>query len=63
MLSEYSVTPFMLEEYIKNDAERVNGTNSNFQCVYDCIEQSPFYNNDDQYIDEWDAIELPSPKS
>jgi hypothetical protein len=32
--------------------------------VYDCIEPSPFYETDDpndQYIDERDAIELPSP--
>lgn len=39
--------PRLIEEYIRNDSERANALPSQYQCVYDCIEYSPFYENDE----------------
>ena len=64
LVSEMRVPPMIQEEYIRNDMERSNALPGLFPCVYDCIENSPYYDLDDpndQFIEERDAIELPSP--
>lgn len=60
-LSDSVVPSFILDEYIKNDSDRSSAPNGTYTLVYDCIEPSPFYddNINDPYIDERDAIELP----
>lgn len=51
----------LLEEYIRNDNERANGTHV-FPTVYDYVDISPYYDGvTEVYIDEKDAIELPLP--
>lgn len=52
---------YLLDEYVKNDSERALVPVSQQVVVYDCIEQSPFYEDpiNDPFIDERDAIELP----
>jgi hypothetical protein len=64
LLSEYTVQPLLLDEYIRNDGERANAPPNLYPCIYDCIEMSPFYDPDDfndQYYDDKDLIELPEP--
>lgn len=63
---EHGVAPFVLDEYIRNDADRcINAGSTTFPVVYDYIEQSPYYEGEGKahgpYIDERDLIELPSP--
>eukprot|EP00352_Strombidinopsis_acuminata_P005016 CAMPEP_0176355800 /NCGR_PEP_ID=MMETSP0126-20121128/13552_1 /TAXON_ID=141414 ORGANISM="Strombidinopsis acuminatum, Strain SPMC142" /NCGR_SAMPLE_ID=MMETSP0126 /ASSEMBLY_ACC=CAM_ASM_000229 /LENGTH=83 /DNA_ID=CAMNT_0017708603 /DNA_START=823 /DNA_END=1074 /DNA_ORIENTATION=- len=61
-LIERPIAQSLLDEYIRNDAERVNNA-TNYPVVYDSIEYSPNYDpqNGDPYIDEKDLIELPAP--
>jgi hypothetical protein len=60
-LNEQVIPNHLLDEYIKLDADRACASNGQYPVVYDCIESSPFYedNVNDPYIDERDAIELP----
>mmetsp|Transcript_33340 Transcript_33340/g.51096 ORF Transcript_33340/g.51096 Transcript_33340/m.51096 type:complete len:127 (+) Transcript_33340:1377-1757(+) len=66
-LSETTISPSLLEEYQKNDADRSNlcPPGTTFPVVYDYIEQSPYYDGENSkygpYIDEKDLIELPNP--
>ena len=66
-LLETRPSPLLLEEYIKNDADRSeNASNSlQLQVVYDYIEQSPYYEGEGAkqgpFIEEKDLIELPNP--
>lgn len=65
-LVEHGVAPFVLDEYIRNDADRSSNAGSiTFPVVYDYMEQSPYYEGEGKqhgpYIDEKDFIELPSP--
>ena len=63
LLSEYTVPPYLLDEYIRNDSERANAS-VQYPIVYDCIEPSPYYGSEDPsdvFIDEKDLIELPPP--
>ena len=62
-LVDRPIPQHVLEEYIKNDQDRVaSGT---FPVVYDYIEQSPYYDGEGAkfgpYIDEKELIELPNP--
>ncbi len=61
---ERPTSPRILEEYIRNDGERSTNV-ATYPVVYDYCDISPFYDNTqestDPYIDENDAIELPSP--
>lgn len=61
-LLERPIAQSLLDEYIRNDADRVNNP-INYPVVYDSIESSPHYDpqNGDPYIDEKDLIELPAP--
>ncbi len=58
-LSDQTVPAYILDEYQRNDQERATASLGQYQVVYDCIEQSPFYDDNEPYIDERDAIELP----
>ena len=60
-LNEQVIPNHLLDEYIKLDSDRACASNGQYPVVYDCIEASPFYedNVNDPYIDERDAIELP----
>jgi hypothetical protein len=60
-LNEQVIPNHLLDEYIKLDADRACASNGQYPVVYDCIEASPYYedNVNDPYIDERDAIELP----
>ena len=61
-LSDQVISTFQLDEYIRNDLERANASQGLYPVVYDCIEPSPYYAEDESlhpYIDEKDAIELP----
>lgn len=66
-LSDNRVSQALLEEYIKNDADRSEGAHASLQfpVVFDYIEQSPYYEGEHAkygpYIDEKDLIELPNP--
>jgi hypothetical protein len=65
-LLERGISPLLLDEYIRNDADRsVNAGNLTFPVVYDYIENSPFYEGENlkygPYIDDRDLIELPNP--
>ena len=65
-LVESGVTGFMLDEYLRNDAERsVNSTNTTYPVVFDYVDPSPYYEGEHKslgpYIDEKDLIMLPSP--
>lgn len=65
-LLERGISPLLLDEYIRNDADRsVNVGNLTFPVVYDYIENSPFYEGENSkygpYIDDKDLIELPNP--
>lgn len=65
-LVEQGVTGFMLDEYMRNDAERsVNSTNATYPVVFDYVDPSPYYEGENRslgpYIDEKDLIMLPSP--
>jgi hypothetical protein len=66
-LTEKMISDALLNEYMRNDADRsVNvQANTSFQVVYDYLEQSPYYEGDSAkygpYIDEKDLIELPNP--
>ena len=57
----------MLDEYIKNDADRSENAPSSLQLqvVFDYIEQSPYYEGEGAkqgpYVEEKDLIELPNP--
>ena len=64
LLSEYPACTTLINEYMRNDIERANAQPGTYPIVYDCIDPSPFYDYEDindQYIDERDAIELPTP--
>lgn len=53
---------FVIDEYVRNDAERAVASSGQYPVVYDCIENSPYYSEsqpDHPYIDEREAIELP----
>lgn len=51
----------MAEEYARLDSEKMLNQNGQNRIVYDCIDQSPFYNDpQDPYIQDIDLIELPS---
>ena len=59
-MTDYKTPTYIVDEYIRNDAIRVN--NKVGTLVFDYIaQQSPHYSqiNDDFYIDERLAIELP----
>lgn len=60
-LSDQVITATLLDEYLRNDQERAAASPGQFPVVYDCIETSPYYEEDpnNPYIDERDAIELP----
>ena len=60
-LNEQVIPNHLLDEYIKLDSDRACAPNGQYPIVYDCIEASPFYedNINDPFIDERDAIELP----
>jgi hypothetical protein len=66
-LCERKVSDALLEEYMRNDADRSVNISSTtcFPVVYDYIEQSPYYEGENAkygpYIDEKDLIELPNP--
>jgi hypothetical protein len=53
----------ILDEYIRNDQERANAPSGQFPVVYDCIETSQHYDEEElkahPQIDEKDVIELP----
>jgi len=55
------ITATLLDEYLRNDQERAVASTGQFPVVYDCIETSPYYDDDpnNPFIDEKDAIELP----
>jgi hypothetical protein len=57
------LSPVVLDEYIRNDQERANASTGQFPVVYDCIEPSPYYDDEENkhhpMIDDRDAIELP----
>lgn len=61
-LSDATLSPVILDEYIRNDQERANAPAGQFPVVYDCLEASPYYEDEPGtlYIDERDAIELPA---
>jgi hypothetical protein len=63
-LSEFKCQQYQIDEYVANDAERVNNP-TNLQIVYDSIDSSPHYENtpNDMYLDEKQLIELPNPSS
>ena len=42
-LSDRGISQALLDEYIKNDADRSVNCSTTFPVVYDYIEQSPFY--------------------
>jgi hypothetical protein len=51
----------MTEEFARLDGERLSNPSSySNKIVYDCLDQSPFYDNSMPYLDESDFIELPS---
>ena len=66
-LVENPVPQSILDEYLRNDADRTTnaGQNLSFPVVYDSVEPSPYYEGDSAhlgpYIDEKDLIDLPSP--
>lgn len=63
-MSEYAASPSLISEYIRNDMERASGYSPLSLIVYDCIDCSPYYDNDnpnDMYYDERDAIDVPAP--
>lgn len=64
-LVDCGVSGFILDEYMRNDAERSTNATSSYPVVYDYFEQSPYYEGENKvhgpYIDERDFIELPSP--
>ena len=66
LLSEYSASPSLISEYMRNDLDRAtSGYSQNQITVYDCLEWSPFYDQENQselYFDEKDAIEVPNPQ-
>ena len=52
----------MLDEYIRNDADRtINAGSQTFPVVFDYIEASPYYEGKEPYIDENEVINLPNP--
>jgi hypothetical protein len=60
-LNEQIISNHLIDEYIKNDSDRAGASNGQYPVVYDCIEASPYYedNVNDPFIDERDSIELP----
>jgi hypothetical protein len=50
----------MVEDFSRQDGERlINPSSYSNKIVYDCIDVSPFYDNQqDPYFDESEAIEL-----
>lgn len=63
-LSEMRCPQHLIDEYVRNDAERANLPVPVNSVVYDSIDPSPFYSNTgpgDMYIDEKEHIELQSP--
>jgi hypothetical protein len=66
-IMDSQISPQLLEEYIKNDAERTTTASPNLvlKVVYDSVELSPYYEGEASkygpYIDEKDQIELPNP--
>ena len=66
-LVERPIHASVLEEHIRNDADRsVNcAANVTFPVVYDYLESSPYYDGDGgrhgPYMDEKHLIELPNP--
>lgn len=67
-LQDKQIRSNLLEEYMRNDADRTINCSSNntFQVVYDYLETSPYYDGENAkygpYIDEKDIIELPHPQ-
>ena len=59
-LNEQATSSIIQEEYIKNDTDRAN-SNTNFPTVFDSVDNSPYYDANELYIDERDLIELPPP--
>ena len=57
----HSTNPQLAEEYAKQDGERLlNPTDHTNKIIFDCVDQSPYYENTGQlYIDESLAIDLP----
>lgn len=54
--------PYLAEEFLIKDTEKMlKATQTPNKVVYDCMDQSPFYNNVDDKLnlDEKNAIELP----
>ena len=64
-MTDTAVSTYILDEYMRNDADRSSNCSTTFPVVYDYIEQSPYYEGENKiygpYIDEKDFIELPSP--
>jgi hypothetical protein len=61
-LSDQVVPTYLVDEFVRNDAERAALPQGHYPVVYDCIENSPYYadaGSDHPYIDEREAIELP----
>lgn len=67
-LSDTPLRQSLLDEYIRNDADRTINCSSNttFPVVYDYFEMSPYYEGENAkfgpYIDEKDVIDLPHPQ-
>jgi hypothetical protein len=66
-LIDKKISESILEEYVRNDADRSSNisANTSFPVVYDYLEHSPYYDGDSAkygpFIDEKDLIELPNP--
>jgi len=64
-LAERPASQQLLDEYIKNDADRSVNCTCTFPVVYDYVENSPYYEGENAkhgpYVDEKDLIELPNP--
>lgn len=60
-LTDQAISVTLLDEYLRNDQDRAMSSSNHHPVVYDCIEPSPYYEDDpnNPYIDEKDAIELP----
>jgi hypothetical protein len=51
----------MTEEFARLDGERLaNPSNYSNKIVYDCLDQSPYYDSSDPYLEENELIDLPS---
>ena len=60
-INEQVFPAHLLDEFCRLDADRASAANGQYPVVYDCVEASPYYedNVNDPFIDERDAIELP----